>query len=151
MCVPCAAPAMPVLVTILLIALAVIAGLGFGAWKMLPWVGVTFAVIVTALYRWFSGAVLAKDFQRRDDDHWDTRIRKGQRGPVVTRAVRATSRLALTGILVGLFVNPLATAIVCGTLSVTVSGLALYGRRDRIITTARQLTGRRQRDMVKRS
>lgn len=143
MCVPCAAAApelLPFIGYVLLILLAIVAGLVVGLWRVIPYVSMAVAAVSIALYRWFSGAVLAKETMQEDDVYWETEIRQGRPGPRITRPVRATARLALTGIAVGLLINPLLTALLCGTLSVVVSGGALYGRRDRVITTARHLS-----------
>lgn len=152
MCVPCAfaVPGLGEILLFVLIGLIVAVGVCF-KWvvQAVPYVMLGAAAVVLALYRWCSGAVLSKPVNTSDDDHWGTVTRQGHRGPRFTRAVRATFRLTLMGLGIGLMVNWLATALVVGTLSVVVSGGALYGRRDRIVTTARQLTGR-TRELVRR-
>lgn len=149
MCVPCAAPLLPEIGTILLIILAIIAGLVVGLWRAIPYVGMTIAGLSIAAWRWVTGAALGKPVGRTDNEHWDTEVRQGRPGPRFTRPVRATARMSLVAIGIGLLWNPLAVALIAGSLSVTVSGLALYGRRDRIITTCRALP-RRTRELVRR-
>lgn len=152
MCVPCVAavPGLGEILLFVLLVLLVTVGLCFKyVVQALPYIGLAVAAVSVALYRWFSGAVLRKDFREADADYWDRVTRYGQRGPRFTRSVRATSRLALVGLAVGGLTNWLATVIVVSALSLTVSGLAAYGRRDRIITTCRELTGR-GRELVRR-
>jgi hypothetical protein len=141
MCVPCAA-ALPGLGEVLLFLLVVLGVLCWKAAKALPYVGIGLAVVAVALYRWLSGAVLSKPLRRTDDEHWDTAIRQGQRRPRFTRSVRAAGRILVTALIVGGLWNWVITALVAGSLSLTVSGVALYRRRDRVITTCRELTGR---------
>lgn len=143
MCVPCAAPALPALGTILLIILFIVGSLAVGLWRALPVVGVTLAGIGIALHRFFSGAVLGKPLHMTDEDYWDMARRKGHRGPRVTRPVRAVSRVALSAVAVGLLTNWVVTVLIVGTLVALTGGAAGYTRRDTIKAklTRRALTG----------
>lgn len=133
MCVPCAAPAFELLPLLGWIILGVLVAVGMIVMylcRALPYIGLALGLVVLAAWRFLTGAVLSKGWRTSDEEWWDTF--GPERGPRVTRPVKAVARLALVGALVGYFLNPWAVVIAAGSLSLVGSGLAVYGRRDKI-------------------
>lgn len=106
MCVPCAAPAFPLIGTLLLILLFVLASAGMALVKGLQ---VT-PYVITALWRYFSGATLIKGFGVPEQDMEPRRY---------ARQVHAVGRILIPGAAILSLVYPLffygLSAVVTGT------------------------------------